>query len=171
MRRSARINQNNIARSKRTKPDGSACYASGDFYLYFKQNMDELGVPAPKNLFETYDKAVATASALLALTKGLGTKVTIAELAGAGAATDLVIVAGAVGASLYAGMVVGSIFVAAQRSASCGSRISDLFVFLHQNKLDFSGSSIFFTKYPQIYRPELLHRRIWAHSSTSRMIA
>lgn len=59
-------------------------------------------------------------------------------------------VAASLGASFYVGAVIGSIAVASGRSLGCGYRISDMFVFLHQNNLQFEGWSAFYIRNPEV---------------------
>ena len=44
----------------------SQCYKSGDFKKYFDENMQELGLPVPSTLFDTYQTAVSTGTTLVA---------------------------------------------------------------------------------------------------------
>jgi hypothetical protein len=54
------------------------------------------------------------------------------------------------GASIYGGAVIGSVAVAAGRSLSCGGRISDFFVFIEKNGLQFPDWQKFFAIHPEI---------------------
>lgn len=126
------------------------CYQSGDFGKYFNENMRELGLPVPTTLFDTYQTAVATASTLVGTLATLGKGATMGELIGATVGLEKLSVAASIGAVGYVGAVVGSIAVASGRSLGCGSRISDLFVFAHQNKLDFSGFTQFYARNPEV---------------------
>lgn len=128
----------------------SQCYNSGDFKKYFNENMKELGLPVPSSLFDTYQTAVATASTLVGTLATLGKGATIGELIGATVGLEKLAVAASVGAAAYTGAVIGSIAVASGRSLGCGSRISDLFVFTHQNNLQFKGLTEFYTHNPQV---------------------
>lgn len=129
----------------------AGCYNDGDFYRYFSENMNDLGLPAPASLFDSYGKALATVSQLLAASQTLGSQATLAEIAGATTIAEKLIVAGACSASFYIGAVIGSIAVASGRSLSCGSRLSDLFAFVEQNHLEFEGWRQFYRAYPRIY--------------------
>ncbi|MCF6363009.1 MAG: hypothetical protein L3J88_06630 [Gammaproteobacteria bacterium] len=75
----------------------------------------------------------------------------MAELVGATIGLEKLLVAGAFGATAYTGIVIGSIAVASGRSLSCGSRISDMFVFTHQNNLQFRGWHAFYVHNPKIF--------------------
>ncbi len=127
------------------------CYNSGDFYKYFKENMDDLGVYFPVSLFKTYGTALATATTLVGTLHVLGKRATIAELVGATIGVEKLMVASAFGAAAYTGVIIGSIAVATFRVASCGSRISDMFLFLSKNKLEFNGWREFYTQNPEIF--------------------
>ena len=128
----------------------SQCYKSGDFKKYFNENMKALGAPVPTTLFDSYQTAVGTATLLVGALSTLGKGATMAELVGATVGLEKLLVAGAFGAAAYTGMVIGSIAVASGRSLSCGSRISDMFVFTHQNNLQFKGWHAFYAHNPQV---------------------
>jgi hypothetical protein len=101
--------------------------------------MKALGLPVPSTLFDTYQTAVATASTLVGALATLGKGATISELIGATVGLEKLVVAAAIGAAAYTGAVIGSIAVASGRFLGCGYRISDMFVFTHQNNLQFNG--------------------------------
>lgn len=58
-----------------------------NFYVYFKENMESLGLPAPETLFGTLQTAVANASVILTQIDKFGRAVTLGELIGAGTET------------------------------------------------------------------------------------
>lgn len=128
----------------------SQCYTSGDFQKYFNENMNDLGLPVPSTLFDTYQTAVATASTLAGTLATLGRGATMGEVIGATVGLEKLAVAASIGATAYTGAVIGSIAVASGRSLGCGSRISDLFVFTEQNNLQFKGLAAFYTRNPQV---------------------
>jgi hypothetical protein len=70
-----------------------------NFYKYFKENMDALGLPAPDSLFGNFQLALSSAVALVALIDKLGKKVTVMELIGAGIRAERLVVIGAMSAS------------------------------------------------------------------------
>ncbi|MDX9839507.1 MAG: hypothetical protein RBT39_18250 [Azoarcus sp.] len=61
----------------------SQCYTSGNFQKYFNENMNDLGLPVPSTLFDTYQTAVATASTLAGTLATLGKGATMGEVIGA----------------------------------------------------------------------------------------
>jgi len=130
----------------------SQCYNPGDFKKYFTENMNALGAPVPQGLFDSYQKAIGTAATLVGTLHLLGKGATMAELIGATIGLEKLAVAAAFGAVGYTGIVIGSIAVASGRSLSCGSRISDMFVFTHQNKLQFKGWHAFYFHNPKIFK-------------------
>ncbi|AZZ93498.1 hypothetical protein EUZ85_23350 [Hahella sp. KA22] len=138
------------------------CYKSGDFYKYFKENMNALGMPAPDSLFGTYNAAIANASLILGTFKTLGSQATMAEIIGATTGLEALGVAAALGAAGYAGAVVGSIAVASGRSLSCGSRIADMFAFIEEHDLQFPGWKSFYLHNPQIFDTRNPHRYSFA---------
>ncbi|WP_020590288.1 hypothetical protein [Desulfobacter curvatus] len=80
----------------------------------------------------------------------LGKGATIGELIGATVGLEQLAVAASFGAAAYTGAVIGSIAVAIGRVLGRGSRISDLFAFIHQNNLQFEGIASFYTHNSQI---------------------
>ena len=126
------------------------CYTNGDFKKYFNENMKAVGVPVPSGLFDSYEKAIATIGAMAGTLHLLGKGATIGELIGATVGLEKLAIATAFGASFYTGVVIGSVFVASGRSATCGARLSDMFVFIKQNELQFEGWQTFYTLNPQI---------------------
>lgn len=126
------------------------CYTAGDFKKYFNENMQDLGLPVPSTLFDTYNTALSTASTMVGTLATLGKGATMAELVGATVGLEKLAVAASIGASAYTGAAIGSIAVAAGRSLGCGSRMSDLFVMARQNKLEFDGLAAFYANNPQV---------------------
>lgn len=97
-----------------------------NFYSYFKQNMESMGLPAPENLYGTIGVALATATTILTQIDKFGTTVTVAELIGAGTALEVFGVMASCSAAYYVGAVIGSIAVATGRSISGGVSIADI---------------------------------------------
>ncbi|MDB6145543.1 MAG: hypothetical protein JWP80_4587 [Pseudomonas sp.] len=96
------------------------------FYLYFKENMESLGLPAPETLFGSVTSAVATATTILSQVDKFGKSVTIGELIVAGARLEKLAMVGACSAAFYAGAVIGSIAVAIGRTWSGGTSLADV---------------------------------------------
>lgn len=97
-----------------------------NFSSYFKQNMQDMGLSAPDELFGTLEKTVGSAYALSKAIETYGTRVTIGELIGAGTLSEGLGVALSVGAAFYLGAVIGSLAVATGRSISGGTTIADV---------------------------------------------
>lgn len=126
------------------------CYTSGDFSKYFNENMQALGLPVPSTFFDSYNAAVAHVIVMLETLQTLGKGATVAELIGATTGLEKLKVAATFGAAAYIGAVIGSIAVAAGRSLGCGTRISDMFFFTQQNKIQFNGWRSFYLHNPQV---------------------
>ena len=126
-----------------------SCYRRGDFHRYFKENMNDLGLPVPDGVFDSYTTATANLSLLIASLHTLGKGATMAELAGATLGFEKLMVLGAVGATYYIGAAVG-----------CGSRISDLFVLIEREGLQFPDWHLFYRANPGITEPEHPSRRL-----------
>lgn len=99
---------------------------ASDFYRYFKENMDALGLPAPNSLYSSALTAYQTARKYIAFVAKFGTKVTVAEMIGAGIAEERYLVLDTMAVSYYVGAVIGSIGIATQRCAMGGTSIADV---------------------------------------------
>lgn len=129
-----------------------------DFYKYFKENMDGLGLPAPESLFGTVQAAVGSASVLLSMVDKFGKRVTVGELIGAGTRLEGLAVISACAAAFYVGAVIGSIAVATGRSMAGGVSLAD--VFSTVNKYHFSRPWLndVLRRWPGIYKPSFASR-------------
>jgi len=103
------------------------------FYEYFKKNMDALGAPCPRTLFDSAMTATATIKTLVTEASKYGPGVTVAELAVAGTGLEQLGLASAGLASLYIGACIGSLAVATGRSLSGGYSIQDLLCTAHKH--------------------------------------
>ncbi len=127
------------------------CYNAGDFHKYFTENMNAVGLSVPSGIFESSEKAIATAALILGSIELLGPGATMAEVAGATVALEKLAVLGALSAVGYVGAAIGSIAVATGRSLSCGNRISDFFVFMSLHpELQFKGWHAFYSRHPGV---------------------
>jgi hypothetical protein len=98
-----------------------------EFYTYFKENMEGLGLVAPpETLYGTQALAISTISTILACIDKFGTRVTLREVVGATSRLERLTVLGALGASYYVGAVIGSLAVATGRAMSGGTSLSDV---------------------------------------------
>lgn len=129
---------------------GLFCTNKKTFYYYFKENMNDLGLPVPDGYFDTQNTAIATASAIITAIKTAGAGATMAEIAGATFMLEKLAVVGAVSASFYVGAVIGSIAVAAGKYLSCGSSILDFFAFAEKHNINPPWLREHMMKYPQI---------------------
>jgi hypothetical protein len=131
-----------------------------DFYKYFKENMEDLGLTAPpESLFGTQALAISTISAILACIDKFGTRVTVMEVIGAGTRLEQLAVVGALGAAFYAGAAIGSLAVATGRTLSGGTSLAD--VLFEVSKWDFKRPWLtsLFHRRPGLYDPNILGRK------------
>ncbi|MFV2055403.1 MAG: hypothetical protein ACC707_03005 [Thiohalomonadales bacterium] len=138
------------------------CYKTGDFKLYFIENMQALHLPIPSTYFDSYNMAIANAMVMIETLKSLGSGATVAELIGATIGLEKLKIAAAFGAAAYVGATIGSIAVASGRSLGCGSRIVDMFSFLEQEKLTFPGWRQFYFHTPEIFNKNHPQRKMLA---------
>jgi len=131
-----------------------------NFYRYFRENMDQLGLPAPESLFGTLQAALANATAFVTQIDKFGSKVTVAELVGAGTRLEKMGMIAALSASYYVGAVIGSIAVATGRAISGGTSLSDVLLLARQNNLDRSWLKSDLRRWPGIYDRSVLGRSI-----------
>jgi hypothetical protein len=137
---------------------------ASDFYKYFKENMDSLGLDCPETLFATKGTAISTAATILAAIQQHGSKVTVAELIGAGTGLEKLIYLGALRASFYVGAVVGSIAVATGRSLAGGTSLADVLMEAQSNHLHRPWLAGVLMRWPGIYQPEVKSRKHYRQS-------
>jgi hypothetical protein len=135
-----------------------------DFYTYFKENMEALGlVPPPKSLFGTQQLAISTISTMIGCIDKFGTKVTVVELIGAGTKLEKMAVVGAVGASFYAGAAIGSLAVAAGRTLSGGTSLADVLYEASRWGLKRPWLTSLLHRRPGIYNTSVSGRKYYKH--------
>lgn len=134
-----------------------------DFYKYFKENMDGLGLPAPESLFGTLEMTVANATVILSQIDKFGKSVTIGELIGAGTRLEGLGVVAACSAAFYVGAVIGSLAVATGRSLSGGTSIADVIFAANSRGLNRPWLASSLQRWPGLYKPEMLARNSYRH--------
>jgi hypothetical protein len=97
-----------------------------DFYKYFKENMDALGLAAPQSLYGSVVTAQASIQGMLGYIDKFGTKVTVLEMVGAGTNLELLLTVGAAQGAYYVGATIGSLAVASGRTLAGGTSLSDV---------------------------------------------
>lgn len=122
-----------------------------DFYVYFKENMDSLGLPAPESLFGTMQAALGNAAAILSQIDKFGTEVTLGEIIGAGTRMEALAVVASCTAAFYVGAVIGSIAVASGRSLADGASLSDVLFIAKRNGVDRPWLAATLRRRPGIY--------------------
>jgi ABC-type branched-subunit amino acid transport system substrate-binding protein len=137
-----------------------------DFYKYFKENMDGLGLPAPETLFGTLQAATGNAVVLLTQIDKFGKAVTIADLIGAGTRLEALATIGACSAAFYVGAVIGSIAVATGRSLAGGTSIADVLALANRYNLNRPWLHTTLARYPGIYDKKVASRNTYRNSAT-----
>ncbi|SDG13781.1 MULTISPECIES: hypothetical protein [unclassified Duganella] len=122
------------------------------FYKYFKENMEALGLPAPENLYGNLQLAINTAMTLVGYVEKFGTKVTVREMIGAGIRGEKLLTVWTMGASYYVGAVIGSIAVAAGRSLAGGTSLADVLIRAQMNHLHRPWLPGVLLRHPEIYK-------------------
>ncbi len=136
---------------------------TSDFYRYFKENMEGLGLPAPETLYGNLQLALANATAMAKYVDQFGTRVTVREMVKAGTRLEQLATAGAVSAAFYVGAVavIGSIAVAAGRTLSGGVSMSDVLCTAARCGVNASWLQDTYLRYPGIYNTKAAHRPIY----------
>ena len=125
------------------------------FYGYFAENMESLGLTAPKSLFETRDKALQTIGQLVAAIKVASPGATIGELFGALWFSEQLVVVSGLGAAYYVGEAIGSLAVATGRYISCGATIAgSIWDLTHGMESEPSVAQVLRT-HPEVYRANM----------------
>lgn len=122
-----------------------------EFYKYFKENMEALGLPAPTSLFGTLQAAIATASTILSQIDKYGPRVTIRDLAKGATRLEQLTYLGSVCAAFYVGAVIGSIAVATSRSLAGGTSIAEVLFVATRHDLNRSWLLSVLQRWPAIY--------------------
>lgn len=136
-----------------------------NFYVYFKENMESLGLPAPETLFGTLQTAVANASVILTQIDKFGRAVTLGELIGAGTKLEGLGVIAGCSAAFYVGAVIGSIAVATGRSLSGGTSMMDVIFAANRHHLGRSWLPAFFNRWPGIYDETVFARNMYRYTA------
>jgi len=97
-----------------------------NFYPYFKQNMETMGLPAPETLFGNLQTTLASVSTLAGFVDKFGPRVTVGEMIGAGSKLEALGTIAACSAAFYVGAVIGSIAVATGRCIAGGVTMADV---------------------------------------------
>jgi hypothetical protein len=134
-----------------------------DFYDYFKENMESLGLIAPVNLFGTQQLTITTISSILVYIEKYGTKVTVREMIGAGTKLDVLATLGTMGACYYVGAVVGSLAVAAGRTMSGGTSLADVLWEVSQLRFNQQWLPILIHRMPAIYDASVPDRKYYKY--------
>ncbi|MYM31235.1 hypothetical protein GTP58_23125 [Duganella sp. CY15W] len=132
---------------------------ASDFYRYFKENMDGLGLDCPETLFATKGTAIQTATTILTAIQQHGSKVTVAELIGAGTGLEKLFYLGALRASYYVGAVICSIAIASGRSLAGGMSLSDVLLAAQSSHLHRPWLASVLMRWPGIYQQNIRSRR------------
>jgi hypothetical protein len=134
-----------------------------DFYKYFKENMDALGLPAPESLFGSSQAALGTITAMLTFADKFGPRVTVLEMIGAGTNLERLATAGSCYVAYYAGGAIGSLAVATGRTLAGGTSLGD--VLFEASRLGFKRPWLtsLLHRMPGIYDPSVSGRKYYRH--------
>jgi hypothetical protein len=135
-----------------------------DFYKYFKENMEGLGLaPPPESLFGSQQLALATITTMLVYIDKFGPKLTVREMIGAGLRLEKLATLGAMGACYYAGATIGSLAVATGRTISGGTSLGDVLFEASKWRLNRSWLKPILFKNPGIYKPTVVGRNSYKY--------
>ncbi len=132
-----------------------------DFYKYFNENMESLGLPAPRTLFGNIHSAVATATVILSQIDKFGKSVTIGELIGAGTRLEQLGVIAGCSAAFYVGAIIGSLAVATGRSLSGGTSLFDVMFTARKYNLDRPWLISSLHRWPGVYNPKVIAKNMY----------
>jgi hypothetical protein len=136
------------------------------WFSYWRENMQDLGIPIPNTWHGSEASVLALAGALANAVEKYGSRVTVAELVGAGAVSEQVGFFGALTAAGVAGAAIGSAAVATGRYIAGGTLLADLL----GNVLGYAARRrvltrevhITLARYPQIYNQKSRGRKAYA---------
>ena len=134
-----------------------------EFYRYFKENMEGLGLPAPESLFGSVQSTVGTVTVLLGLADKFGPKVTVGELIGAGTTLEKLGVIAACSAAFYTGAVIGSLAVASGRCLGRGTSLADVLSEAAKWKLKRPWLKPMLNRLPGVFDADVAARKYYKH--------
>lgn len=138
-----------------------------DFYKYFKENMDALGIPCPESLFGTVQMAAGTAATILGYIDKFGRTVTVRQLIGAGTRLEWLATVGALSAAFVVGAIIGSIAVATGRTLAGGRAMSDMIDIAIKYGLYRPWLSTQLHRFPGLYDHKVVARGLYRCGQTS----
>lgn len=137
---------------------------SSDFYKYFRENMEALGlIPPPESLFGTQQLALGTITTMLTYIDKFGTKVTVLEMVLAGTRLEQLATIGGVGAAYYAGAAIGSLAVATGRTIGGGTSLGDVLFEASKRGFGREWLTLLFIRMPGIYDTTISGRKFYKH--------
>ena len=131
------------------------------FYKYFKENMDALGLAAPDSLFGTLQAAVGTAATIISQIDKYGQRVTVGDLVRGATRLEQLTYLGSVCAAFYVGAVIGSIAVATGRSIAGGTSIADVMFAATRHDLNRAWLLSVLQRWPGIYDRNITARNMF----------
>lgn len=132
-----------------------------NFYVYFRENMQSLGLPAPETLFGNLQLALANAAAFIAHIDKFGQRITVKELIGAGVRAEKLGMVATLSAAFYVGAVIGSIAVATGRTLSGGVTLADVLWDIRCNGLYRPWLADTMRRHPAIYDTRVIGRSVY----------
>lgn len=134
-----------------------------DFYKYFKENMDALGLAAPESLFGSMQLSISTISTILGFADKFGPRVTVMEMARAGLRLEQLATLGTLGAAYYAGAAIGSLAVATGRTLGGGTSLGDVLFEASRWGLKRPWLASLLHRMPGIYEPTVATQKYYKH--------
>jgi hypothetical protein len=129
------------------------CAKPRNFTDDFNDNMAALNLPAPKYLFESVTTAAASLVVITKLVETLGTTATVAEVIGAGLASEQIAVIGSALGAGYVGALIGSFIVAVSKDITCGVDLFDAIHIVKKAGIAPPWVYIHLAKHPELYDP------------------
>ncbi len=128
----------------------SECINSVSFKIYFKENMDGLGLPVPSTLFDSFNTAIGTAAVISDAVSLQGTHITLGQVAATTSKMVALRIIAGMSASYYVGGIIGSIAVASGRSLGCGARLADALAIARSNGIHRTWLEHEFARHPEL---------------------
>ncbi len=129
------------------------CYDFSNFGLYFKENMNAIGLPSSTDLFGSTTLAYANIRELAEAVSLYGRHITLTEVWGATGKLEKLRTAGPILAAYYTGAAVGSLAVALGRTLGCGTTIADIMWQLRENGIYAVWIESELISHPQFLKP------------------
>jgi hypothetical protein len=112
-----------------------ATVGDATWFGYWRENMQALGIPVPDTMFPNYALLIGAIKELNKAIVKYGARLTVADLAGAGLAAEVIDYLLEIGLAAFVGAAIGSAAVATQRVLMGGTTLGEVLSWAFSNNV------------------------------------